>query len=235
MMSSFLLISIVISVVIGIITFLASNNYIIAVIALVIYLLYFLIFARKIFNKYQTKIVRFYECYHFINTFIVSLSIKSSLSSAYETAILTIYKEHVKELETIDSFEINDWLNHLNKYFKFHIFSLFIDLININEEQGGNILEQSKYLLEELRLNEEYISEGTLISKRKMTEFAILWVLTYVIMVFMRFALSSFFQNISKQLFFIIGILLIDVFCLLSIHFAIIKYTSLKIKGWDDV
>ena len=235
MMSSFLLISIVISVVIGIITFLASNNYIIAVIALVIYLLYFLIFARKIFNKYQTKIVRFYECYHFINTFIVSLSIKSSLSSAYETAILTIDKEHVKELETIDSFEINDWLNHLNKYFKFHIFSLFIDLININEEQGGNILEQSKYLLEELRLNEEYISEGTLISKRKMTEFAILWVLTYVIMVFMRFALSSFFQNISKQLFFIIGILLIDVFCLLSIHFAIIKYTSLKIKGWDDV
>ena len=112
---------------------------------------------------------------------------------------------------------------------------MFIDLININEEQGGNILEQSKYLLEELRLNEEYISEGTLISKRKMTEFAILWVLTYVIMVFMRFALSSFFQNISKQLFFIIGILLIDVFCLLSIHFAIIKYTSLKIKGWDDV
>ena len=234
-MSSFLLISIVISVVIGVITFLASNNYIIAIIALVIYLLYFLIFARKIFNKYQTKIVRFYECYHFINTFIVSLSIKSSLSSAYETAILTIDEEHVKELETIDSFEINDWLNHLNKYFKFHIFSLFIDLININEEQGGNILEQSKYLLEELRLNEEYISEGTLISKRKMTEFAILWVLTYVIMVFMRFALSSFFQNISKQLFFIIGILLIDVFCLLSIHFAIIKFTSLKIKGWDDV
>ena len=234
-MSSFLLISIVISVVIGVITFLASNNIIIAIIALVIYLLYFLVIARKIFNKYQTKIVRFYECYHFINTFIVSLSIKSSLSSAYETAILTIGKEHVKELETIDSFEINDWLNHLNKYFKFHIFSLFIDLININEEQGGNILEQSKYLLEELRLNEEYISEGTLISKRKMTEFAILWVLTYVIMVFMRFALSSFFQNISKQLFFIIGILLIDVFCLLSIHFAIIKYTSLKIKGWDDV
>lgn len=234
-MSSFLLISIVISVVIGVITFLASNNYIIAIIALVIYLLYFLIFAQKIFNKYKTKIVRFYECYHFINTFIVSLSIKLSLSSAYETAILTIDKEHVKELETIDSFEINDWLNHLNKYFKFHIFSLFIDLININEEQGGNILEQSKYLLEELRLNEEYISEGTLISKRKMTEFAILWVLTYVIMVFMRFALSSFFQNISKQLFFIIGILLIDVFCLLSIHFAIIKYTSLKIKGWDDV
>lgn len=234
-MSSFLLISIVISVVIGVITSLASNNYIIAIIALVIYLLYFLVFARKIFNEYQTKIARFYECYHFINTFIVSLSIKSSLSSAYETAILTIDKEHVKELETIDSFEINDWLNHLNKYFKFHIFSLFIDLININEEQGGNILEQSKYLLEELRLNEEYISEGTLISKRKMTEFAILWVLTFVIMVFMRFALSSFFQNISKQLFFIIGILLIDVFCLLSIHFAIIKYTSLKIKGWDDV
>lgn len=234
-MSSFLLISIVISIVVGVITFLASNNFIIAIIALVIYLLFFLIFARKIFNKYQTKIVRFYECYHFINTFIVSLSIKSSLSSAYETAILTIDKEHVKELETIDSFEINDWLNHLNKYFKFHIFSLFIDLININEEQGGNILEQSKYLLEELRLSEEYISEGTLISKRKITEFAILWVLTYVIMVFMRFALSSFFQNISKQLFFIIGILLIDIFCLLSIHFAIIKYTSLKVKGWDDV
>lgn len=234
-MNAFILVSVIVSIFVGVTTYIASNNIIISVIALALFILYFFIFGRKMFTKYQKKVYRFNQCYHFINAFIISLSIKKSISAAYESAIITIDQKDMKELETIDSFDVKDWLNHLNKYFRFHIFSLFIDLININEEQGGNILEQSKYLLEELRNNEQYISQSSSMNKRKIGEFAILWALTYMIMIFMRFALSTFFTNISKQLFFALGILLIDSFCLFAIHLALAKAFSIKIRGWDDV
>ena len=109
-----------------------------------------------------------------------------------------------------------------------------MDLINIYEEQGGNILEMSHYLLEETRLIEEYISSSKSITKKKMVEFAILWLLTLGIMVFMRFALSQFFDVIAKQIFYPTGILFVCLFCVLSIHIAICKMTKLQIRGWND-
>ena len=143
-------------------------------------------------------------------------------------------EDFISSIENIEAFSQKDKLDHINKYFRFHVFSLFVDLINIYEEQGGNILEMSHYLLEETRLIEEYISSSKNVTKKKMVEFAILWLLTLGIMVFMRFALSQFFNVIAKQLFYPIGILFICLFCLLSIHIAICKMTKLQIRGWND-
>ena len=233
-MNSVLTIGIIISVILGVTSFVASNNFIIAIVVLVISILYFVFIARPLINKYETKIRRFDECYHFINTFIVSLSIKGSVTSSYESSIQVMPDSFISSIENIETFSQQDKLDHINKYFRFHVFSLFVDLINIYEEQGGNILEMSHYLLEETRLIEEYITTSKNITKKKMVEFAILWILTLGIMVFMRFALSQFFNVIAKQIFYPIGILFICLFCLLSIHVALCKMTKLKIRGWND-
>ena len=233
-MNSVLTIGIIISVILGVTSFVASNNYIICIVIMISSILYFLFIARPIMRKYETKIKRFDECYHFINTFVVSLSIKGSVTSAYESSMQVMSEDFISSIENIDTFSQKDKLDHINKYFRFHVFSLFVDLINIYEEQGGNILEMSHYLLEETRLIEEYISSSKSITKKKMVEFAILWLLTLGIMVFMRFALSQFFDVIAKQIFYPIGILFICLFCLLSIHIAICKMTKLQIRGWDD-
>ena len=233
-MNSVLTIGIIISVILGVTSFVASNNFIIAIVVLVISILYFVFIARPLINKYETKIRRFDECYHFINTFIVSLSIKGSVTSSYESSIQVMPESFISSIENIETFSQQDKLDHINKYFRFHVFSLFVDLINIYEEQGGNILEMSHYLLEETRLIEEYITTSKNITKKKMVEFAILWILTLGIMVFMRFALSQFFNVIARQIFYPIGILFICLFCLLSIHVALCKMTKLKIRGWND-
>lgn len=233
-MNSVLTIGIIISVILGVTSFVASNNFIIAIVVLVISILYFVFIVRPLINKYETKIRRFDECYHFINTFIVSLSIKGSVASSYESSIQVMPESFISSIENIETFSQQDKLDHINKYFRFHVFSLFVDLINIYEEQGGNILEMSHYLLEETRLIEEYITTSKNITKKKMVEFAILWILTLGIMVFMRFALSQFFDVIAKQIFYPIGILFICLFCLLSIHVALCKMTKLKIRGWND-
>lgn len=233
-MNQIVTIGIVISVILGISSFVASNNYIVGIVCLVLSTLYFFFLSKPIYKKYQTKVSRFHECYHFINTFIVSLSIKSTVASAYESAASAMPEDFSKNIENIDTFSQDDKLNHLAKYFRFHVFALFIDLIHIYEEQGGNILEMSHYLLEETRQVEEYISVSSSTSKKKIAEFIILWVLTLGIMIFLRFALSEFFSTIAKQLFYPIGIGLIVLFCLFSIHIALTKMCKLQIKGWDD-
>ena len=233
-MSSIITIGIIISIILGASSFIASNNYIVGIACLVISLLYFLLIARPLINRHAIKIDRFRECYHFINNFIVSLSVKGTISSAYEAALISMPSDFSSRIENIESFDSHDKLEHLNKYFKFHVFALFIDLMNLYEDQGGNILDMSHYLLEETRQTEEYISSCQSISRKKIVEFAILWFLTTAIMVFMRFALSQFFKTISKQIFYPIGIGMIVLFCLLSIHLAVTKMTNLKIKGWNN-
>lgn len=233
-MNNVLIIGIVISVILGVASFVASNNYIVGVVILALSILYFLFIAKPIFKKYETKISRFDQCYHFINTFIVSLSIKASSSAAYESAVQVMPESFSKEIENVESFTQRDKLDHINKYFRFHVFSLFIDLINLYEEEGGDILQMSHYLLEEARMVEEYITASKVIARKRVTEFAILWVLTIGIMVFLRFALSQFFNTIAKQIFYPIGIGFICLFCLMSIHFALSKMTKLQIRGWDD-
>lgn len=233
-MNQVITIGIIISIIFGAASFVASNNIIVGVICLVLPLLYFIIVARVILKKHSTKIARFRECYHFINTFIVSLSVKNSVSSAYESTIESMPQEFISNIENIDSFSQHDKLEHLGKYFRFHVFSLFIDLVNLYEEQGGDILDMSHYLLEETRQIEEYISISQNIARKKIVEFAILWFLTIGIMVFMRFALSQFFETVSNQLFYPIGIGAIVLFAMASIHIAIMKMTQIKIKGWND-
>ena len=233
-MNTMMIIGIIISVILGLCSFVASNNIIVGVVCLTLSILYFSLLARPLFGKYQTKIKRFNECYHFINNFIVSLSIKEASLAAFESTMSTMPESFIAEIENIETFSLEEKLEHLNKYFRFHIFALFISLIKLYEEQGGNILDMSHYLLEETRQEEEYISSSVTIAKNKILEFVVLWLLTLGIMVFMRFSLSQFFATISKQLFYPIGIGAIVLFCLGTIHLAIVKVCSVKIKGWDD-
>lgn len=225
---------IIISAIFGVVTYIGSNNIIVSIAVLAISILYFLLVARPIYKKYTTKITRFHQAYHFINTFIVSLSIKASLPSAYESAMDAMPEDFVARNENLDSFDQKERLENLGKYFRFHSYSLFLDLINIYEEQGGDILDMSHYLLEEIRLTEEYIAENSSIARKKIMEFAILWFLTILIVVILRFALSTFYSSLTKQMFYTVGIGIVFIFALISIHVTLIKMTKLEIKGWND-
>ena len=233
-MNQVVVIGIVISIIFGATGYLASGNIIVGIVSLVLPLIYFLFIARKDIYKYSVKILRFRECYHFINNFVVSLSIKNSVSSALESTIEAMPNKDFALSENVELFSVKEKIQYYSNYFRFHVYSLFIDLVNLYEEQGGNILEMSRYLLEETRQVEDYIFRCQNIARKKIVEFSILWFLTLAIMVVMRFALSQFFSTISKQVFFPIGIGGILLFALISIHIAIIKMCHLKIKGWDD-
>ena len=232
-MKKMFLLYISMSILFGSISYLSSNNYIIGGIVFLISILYFFLFFMKRFNVYRLSTSRFKSCYQFINSFIISLSIKLTIPAALESTSLTISDELKEEMEGINHLSDVERLNYIKKYFHFHIYELFLNVISLYEDRGGNILDMSTYLINESQNQHEYLIKCESLSTKKWVEFAILWFLSLAIMVILRFALSQFFGLIAKQLIFKITIVAVFMLVLISIEILARKSFDIEVKGWD--
>ena len=233
-MSLYYLISSIVSLLLGIVTFFGTNSLLYSLITSLIGLIYFM-FLGSIYMKRFFKIVsRYHECYSFINTFIVSLSIKQSVKYSLETTMDNMSESFKKSNAGLIELNDEEKLNQLNQYFKFHIYGLFTKLISLWIEQGGNILEMSTNLVNQARLIETYISESLRLAKKYIFEYAILWVFALAIIVILRFALANFFSSIIKQPFYPLAILGVIILFLLTTHIALLRLSHLEIRGWED-
>lgn len=233
-MSVVIILGTFISTIFGVVAYIASNNLILAIISLVVPLLYFLIIASQMSKRYQVKINRYHECYQFANTFIVSLSIKGAIKSALESTLETMSPSFKKKTIGMEEFNEEEKLQFLAQYFKFNTYGLFLNIINLWNEQGGDILDMSAHLINETRLTEEYINESNRLAIKHLLEFGILWVLSLAILAVLRFALSQFYTMIAKQIYFPFAIGGILLFALITIHLAIYRMCKLEIRGWQD-
>ena len=225
---------IAISLIVGLVSFIVLENVFIAIGIILIYLFVTLFVFVPLLKKYDLKICKYHECYHFINNFIISLSIKKSILGALETTINSMPSEFIDQYNSIEQTSEHDRLDYLSTYFTFYDYQLFLQIIFLWEEQGGDIIAMSKYLTSEIRNNEEYISKCEVLNKRKYVEIAILWTLSLAILVFLRFALKDFYAKIKTQLLFIISVTVIELFILFSIYLLIKKGTLLAIKGYQN-
>ena len=234
-MNIVIIIGMIVATLFGVIVFIATNNFIFAIVALIITILYFLFVAMPMIKKNTAKTQRFHQCYSFINTFVISLSIKGSIKGAIETTFESLGDEFLANNQGIEELNETDKLNYLSQYFKFHIYGLFTNLINLWSEQGGNIIDMSTQLINETRLIEEYLLQTNRMAKKHIMEFAILWLISLAVLVVLRFALAQFYNQIIQQLFFPFAVLGIILFCLFTIHLAIMRMTNVSIRGWEDV
>ena len=233
-MSVYYLVSCFISLLVGVVTYLSTSNLIFTGIGLFISFIYFFLAGSFMVKRYLTVISRFHECYSFLNTFIVSLSIKESLKYSFDATFDTMPDSFKKNLVGIEDLNVEEKINYLSKYFKFHIYGLFIRLITLWSEQGGDILDMSSYLINQARLIEEYISESTRLARKNIFEFAVLWLFSLSIIVILRFALANFYEQIIKQTMFPISILIVIILLLLTTHIAITRLCHMEIRGWED-
>ena len=218
----------------GAISYIASENFIVMGVTLTISLVYFLLFFMKRHQKYKISVSRFKSCYTFINSFIISLSIKLTIPAALESTLISIDSEAKGEFEGIGHLSDNEKLDYLKKYYHFHTYELFLNIVSIYDERGGNILDLSTYLLNESRNQHEYLIRCESMGVKKWIELSVLWFLSLAIMVILRFALSQFFSLISKQLVYHISIVGVFVLALVSIEVLARKSFSLELKGWGN-
>ncbi len=234
-MNTIIIIGIIVSLLLGVVVYISTNNVIFAVIALVISALYFFSIAMPKIKKNTIKTQRFHQCYSFINTFVISLSIRESIKGALETTLDNMGDRFNDNIQGLEELNENDKIEYFSQYFKFHIYGLFVNLIKLWSEQGGNIIDMSTQLINETRLIEEYITESQRMAKKHVMEFAILWLISLSILVILRFALAQFYNQIIKQMYFPFAVLGVVLVCLLTVHIALMRMTKVEIRGWEDV
>lgn len=222
-----------ISIVIFFSSLISTMSLIPSLIVLIISLFIFIFFTNKLLNRYFLITKRFHSCYRFINNFIISLSVKNTVGAALLSIHDSMDEEYKKEISELEHLSDNEKLEYLKKFYRFHIYELFVDVVNLFVEQGGNILNMSKEIIERSRYIEEYLNASHTIGMRKIIEFSTLWIFSILILLVLRLVLGDFYSLIASKLFFQIIVAVLLIFIAFSIHLMVSKFTNIKIGGWS--
>ena len=231
-MSKYITAFLIIALFAGGVAYLSTDNLFLTLGVTVTYFsVFFFLFAPMLINS-EKAVKRFHECYHFINNFVISLSIKKTIGLASESVVLSMNQEFQDMYQTLQDMNEEDKLKYLSgTYFPFHLYKLFLQVVDLYQEQGGDILKMSKYLLSDLRTSEEYVTKVSHMGLRKYVEIGTLWIICFGILVFMRFTLKDFYSKLKSQILFITAVALLFAFALFSIYILILRNTNIKMKG----
>ena len=191
------------------------------------------LFCLRNLNRYKLITSRFHSCYRFINNFIISLSVKNTIAAALESVVDTMDEEFKKEFNEISHLNDFEKIQYLRKFYRFHVYDLFLNIVNLHIEQGGNILHMSNQLVDKIRTIEEYLNNSQTIGIRKITEFIVLWAFTIMILLSLRFVLGTHYELMASQLFYQIGVGVFLLFVVFSISLMIKRFSETKIGGWS--
>lgn len=221
----------VMSFILAVVAYFATSNIIIGGGSFIVSFAFYYLYVLKRIECHVKTVTKIHECYLFINNFLISLSIKESLVGAYEAVEDTISDEFKDFIEGIKNLGPIEKLVYLKKYFPFHIYSIFVDVVTMWMEEGGNILEMSQQITDELREIEEFVTFSQSVGRRKGIEIAVLWMFSLTIVIVLRISLKDFYYQLSKQLVYVASIGGLVIVVLLSIMLFIGKWTKLEIEG----
>lgn len=228
------IIFLILPVIFTFLTYFSTSNIIISLIVGVVSGFYLLIITRKRIDRFIRKTKRYHSCYKFINSFLISLSIRNTVGAALTNVSENMDEDYKNELDGLEDVTGLETLTYLKKYYSFHIYDLFVNVVSLYEEQGGNVLNMSSLIIEQSRGIEDYINRLVNISKKKVIEFSVLWIFAIVILVALRFVLGQFYVSIISQLIFQIAIAIIFIFITISIDILVKRITKLEIRGYSN-
>ena len=231
---NYVAVGLLVSIVLTGVNFIASQNIFTTLFIFLISNAFFVLIVRRQMHKNQLKTHRYHQCFQFINAFIISLSVKGSLNAAFESGYETGDESTKEIIDSIKELNEEEKLSYLVKFFKFDIYRLFVDTVKLWNEQGGDILKMSDYLINQARLKEQYLLNCETIHRQKTIEFIILWSISLLILGILRFALSQFFYKISGSMFYQISVSVIVLFTLFSIYILVTRVSHYELEGWKD-
>ncbi|MGM9873340.1 MAG: hypothetical protein ACI31G_00240 [Bacilli bacterium] len=229
-MNNFILISLIVSLLLTLVGYISTNNYIIAILIFVLSLIYSIFRLRPLLKKYFKKVNNYHLCYLFTNNLIISISIFKNVEKGCTSALESIDKEIFNEVGDLSNLSNFEKSKYLSKVFSLKVYDTFLSLLDLYMENGGDILNMSSYIISQIQSIEGYLITTNSYIKRKAIEFSILWLFSLAILVFLRFALSNFFPYLIKSQFYVWGIFLIFLFIILSIELFAKKIVNIDFK-----
>ena len=221
---------ILISLTLAAVAYFASLDIYVPILVLVLFVFYYFLFGRKYLVKKEQTTRRIHACYHFINAFIISMSVKESLEDAYQSGIRFEDKDLNEVTAEIENMKVSDRISYLREFFNLAVFKMFMNVLDLYQDQGGNILSMSDDLISETTRIEKSVSESIAESNRYLGQFLLLWIMAIAVLLFIRFSISSFYLTMVRSKVFVGFLLVFFVEILFSIHLFIVRYSSISIK-----
>lgn len=221
---------VIIALMLGVLCYISTINMLFAVLIAVIFVFDYFLLMRKRFIHYFSLIQRAHTSYHFINSFIITLSVKESLEDAYQNGIRINNARLNAETEQLTEMSVIDRIKYLKDYFNLSIYYMFLNVIALYQDQGGNILTMSDNLMKECTRTERALSDTLAIGQKHLKEFIILWIMSLAIMVFMRFSLKDFYGTMLKNSLFSYMLFVFFIICIISINLFVVAFTDLTVK-----
>ena len=214
----------------GFLCYFSTNNYIFSGAVLLIFVIDYFGLMRKKFKHYFSLIERVHTSYHFINSFVVTLSVKSSLNDAYENAIRINNAKLNDQTNELEDMPVVDRVKYLKDYFNLSIYRMFLNVLDLYLDQGGNILGIADNLMRECTRTEKTLSDTKAIGNKHLINFIILWLMAHSSLVFMRFSIRDFYQTMLSNPIIAPLIFVYFLVCILSINLFVNSFTNLTIK-----
>lgn len=193
--SSLLLCFILFSMLMGGFAYFLTMNLIYMGAVCCLYLLGFLLLGYPWLNFYNEKEKKRRECYRFLNSFIVSMSLTESLEKSFENASKESEGELLEVLEATANQDVRARIFYLERYFQSEIYAMFLSLYCLYEKQGGDLLLIAKEFLDELTRVEESGNAMQKQGRHVMANYLSLWGLSIAIMAFLRLGLANFYND----------------------------------------
>lgn len=221
---------VLLTLMLAMVAYLTSFDIYIPIFVVASYLLYYFVLGRRYLIKKDRLTRRIHACYHFINAFIISMSVKESVEDAYQSGIRYEDKELNEITENLENLKVSDRITYLREFFNLAVFKMFINVLSLYQDQGGNILNMSDELISESTRIEKSLSESLIESNRYLGQFLLLWIMSVSVLLFIRFSISSFYVSMSKSSIFVGFLLVFFILILFSIHLFIVRFSSIVVK-----
>jgi hypothetical protein len=170
-----------------------------------------------------------HECYRFLNTFIISLSVSQSGERALEAASVDMKGEEKDIFDAIDALSIEEKLGYFANYFEDTSYAMFLSIFRLFESQGGDVLELAEPLLKEITLQEENGDALVQIRKRNLVQFASLWGMSYLVLGFTRWGLNNFYGILASSIPYVATEMVYFAVALVAIVLFAQRYTGIRV------
>lgn len=220
----------ILAVFLGILCYISTNNYIYSAVLVVIVIADYFVLMRKKIIHYFDLIERVHTSYHFINSFIVTLSVKDSLEEAYQNGIRINNSRLNAETKELNEMPVINRIQYVKDYFNLSIYKMFLNVLDMYQDQGGNILNMADNLMRECTRTEKTLNDTLSIGYKHMIEFIILWLMAFGILIFIRFSISEFYLMMIKNVFVVPMLFIFFLICVGSINLFVNFFTDLTVK-----
>lgn len=210
--------SLLMSIVSSLILYFVINNVTIAISFFVLVLFYtcFMIYYTKL-NR--SLIIKYENCLVFIENTIFSFSSTNSLLKSIESNIYIL-----KNFQT-ESADSLDLMNTILEENPFHVMALFDNIITQQQVNGNNILDTTKFLIDDIKSKKSYIDFQRKSNKKMIINFITLWLMTFLIQIIAKISFNEYYSSFNN-IVFMLGILLIWVLFYISLLLLLKKMYS---------